>query len=806
MRGIMFSSFSSQRGLILLLIAFILLVGIVSADLPIPVFTSNVTSGDIPVAVQFNNTMDETIPPIFVNWSFGDGNFDNETVLELQNVTYTYSVVGSYSVSLEITDISGTNITTINNYITANPQPPVATFDQNSTGGVELVTVQFNDTSTNSPDSWIWLFNNQTGNNTPVIFSTDKNPLWNFGIGNFSIQVTSTNAGGSNTSIQNAWVNVTEHPPVAAFTLNPSTGTAPLMLTLNDTSTYNPTSNYYGAQNVTGNNTWIRIGSTANLTVTLDFGLWNINETVSNSGGSNISASQQVNVTAPFLTGGFHANATSGHVPVTVSFTDESTNATGWHYTFGDGNSSTSQNPVFTYNIIGVYTVVQTVISPYLTNTTTKTNYITILPQIPVASFTKNTTGGLFPVAVQFNDTSTNIPTSWAWTFGDGGSSSVQNATHTYSSGGAYTVSLTATNAGGSSTPATATITVRNSTVSGFSGNLTSGLFPLTVQFNRTVPNDNATMWNWTPGDGSWSNTTVADLGNLSHTYSTGGTYTVRLIAQNPYYSNTTTLTNYILVENSTVSGFAGTPRGGLVSVTVVFNLSLPNNNATYVNWTFGDGAVANLTSPVSFNTSHTYTLGGTYTVTESAANPYFTNITTMTGYILATNPTVTGFTSMFVTVPFNITHPENLNASYVNWTFGDGTVANITSPFNTTHTYTTPGAYNVTETVSNPYYSASLMIPNYVVLIDSKTVFLASLDPPGPITGNHPYSLVMTDTSTGTPFTQCQIQWGDGTGENNCGTTLVHQYQLAGMYPINLAITDYGQRTSYNQTMAFIY
>ncbi len=51
-----------------------------------------------------------------------------------------------------------------------------------------------------------------------------------------------------------------------------------------------------------------------------------------------------------------------------------------------------------------------------------------------------------------FTDSSTNIPTSWSWTFGDGGTSSSQSPSHSYTTSGVYTVALTATNATGSNT------------------------------------------------------------------------------------------------------------------------------------------------------------------------------------------------------------------------------------------------------------------------------------------------------------------------------------------------------------------
>ena len=68
----------------------------------------------------------------------------------------------------------------------------------------------------------------------------------------------------------------------------------------------------------------------------------------------------------------------------------------------------------------------------------------------PVAAFTGTPTSGTVPLTVQFTDQSTNSPTSWAWTFGDGGTSTAQNPSHQYTATGTYTVSLTATNSYGS--------------------------------------------------------------------------------------------------------------------------------------------------------------------------------------------------------------------------------------------------------------------------------------------------------------------------------------------------------------------
>ena len=71
-------------------------------------------------------------------------------------------------------------------------------------------------------------------------------------------------------------------------------------------------------------------------------------------------------------------------------------------------------------------------------------------PAAPTANFTASATSGVAPLNVQFTDTSTGSPTSWAWTFGDGGTSTARNPSHQFADAGTYTVTLTATNSLGS--------------------------------------------------------------------------------------------------------------------------------------------------------------------------------------------------------------------------------------------------------------------------------------------------------------------------------------------------------------------
>ena len=148
----------------------------------------------------------------------------------------------------------------------------------------------------------------------------------------------------------------------------------------------------------------------------------------------------------------FSGNPTSGNAPLTVYFTDTSTGSpTSWSWTFGDGGTSTAQNPSHQYTSANQYTVSLTATNAAGQDTETKTNYITVTAgQPPVANFSGNPTSGYAPLTVAFTDLSTNSPTSWSWTFGDGGTSTAQNPSHQYTTANQYTVSLTATNQYGS--------------------------------------------------------------------------------------------------------------------------------------------------------------------------------------------------------------------------------------------------------------------------------------------------------------------------------------------------------------------
>ncbi len=146
----------------------------------------------------------------------------------------------------------------------------------------------------------------------------------------------------------------------------------------------------------------------------------------------------------------FSVNETSGTAPVTVAFTDTSEDGSEdiyqWLWEFGDGNTSSLQNPQHDYPIPGTYTVSLTVTSEDGADTEIRTDLISVEALPPVAAFSVSSTAGDAPLTVTFSDDSTQgtgTINQWAWDFGDGNISTESSPEHIYTEPGEYTVSLT---------------------------------------------------------------------------------------------------------------------------------------------------------------------------------------------------------------------------------------------------------------------------------------------------------------------------------------------------------------------------
>jgi len=239
-------------------------------------------------------------------------------------------------------------------------------------------------------------------------------------------------------------------------------------------------------------------------------------------------------------TASFTASKTTATVNETISFTNSSLEGHSFKWEFGDGTTSTEENPSHAYVSSGTYIVKLTVYSKKEKKSDDATVNITVTDLVPVANFSFSGAGGNAPCTVSFTNSSTNA-TSYSWDFGDGGTSIETNPQHTYTSGGTFTVQLTATGNGGTNS-ISKTVNISNPVgpVASFTYSGAGNFAPCTVTFTNT--SQNATSYSWNFGDGGSSTAT-----NPTHTYTSGGTFTVQLTATGTGGSNSTSQTVNIL-------------------------------------------------------------------------------------------------------------------------------------------------------------------------------------------------------------------------------------------------------------------
>ena len=241
----------------------------------------------------------------------------------------------------------------------------------------------------------------------------------------------------------------------ANYTISNVTGTAPSIVQFTDTSTTTAaTIDSWSWDFGDGN-----ISSSQNPTHTYEIpGTYSANLTITNTSLSLVSTKLS-NITVYRLPDAdFSAWNTAGNAPHTTYLYDTSTNLNPGPYTyywdFGDGNTSTEQNTYFTWNITGTYDINHCITDSVTTACNNRTAYVTVGTAVvaPVASFYGGPQLGAPPLQVFFTDVSTNTPTGWNWSHGDGTYSIIQNPTHWYNKSGFYTVGLTASNGAGSNT------------------------------------------------------------------------------------------------------------------------------------------------------------------------------------------------------------------------------------------------------------------------------------------------------------------------------------------------------------------
>lgn len=686
---------------------------------------------------------------------------------------------------------------------------------------------------------------NQSGMDTSTMSFS-----WDFGNGGVSNvgnpSVTYTNTGTSDTSYvitlyaQNAFGcmdtlvdTITIHPdPIAQLTLLNNTNCAPYTI---DTASVSAIT-YPNANDVY---TWEVLDMSGNILST-QAGLNNLTYTLVNDGDSvNI----RLIVTSPFgcqndtaeslfytienPVAGFSMSADSACSAVGLNITDTSTAGVS-HEWYVDGVLfSTVQNPFITLSNSGttgdsVYQITLIITAGSgCTDTTSQT--VTVWPNPTVAY---SATEVCLGTATQFTDLSTGDAsiTSWVWNFGDGTSDTTENPSHTYGAPGEYMIYHSVTDARGCFHAISDTITVRPLPVAEFGivsscgvdticSNLPTTFFDLS---SIVTGGGNITNLSWdVDGDG------VTDYtgDSISHTFPTGGTATVQLIAETEY-GCPDTIQHSFFIQSPPNADFALDTNYGCGPLLV----NATNNSTGYItsyHWeVFADDGAGNR---IVLYTANTATAGTFPTLQPSQLRDttYYIELTVgnccgfdtaMHTAVVRSNPGAgilpdnnLGCSPM--AVEFQLDGQVTGNPTYLTIDYGDGTTDSISRQpliLPNGDTAFVWGAQNHNFVYSGPNLDTTFTVTLYAhnpcgvdtasVNITVRRATVNAFINAFPRSGCAPLTVTFANASyRGQNFSWC-LDYDTITGNCNqpaVGDTLTYTYQTAGTYVVALFAND---------------
>ena len=326
---------------------------------------------------------------------------------------------------------------------------------------------------------------------------------------------------------------------------------------------------------------------------------------------------------------------TAGCFPLDVTFTELIRNAKEYIWDFGDGTpqlgplpATTGYTQSHTFNNVGTYRVMLIAIDPASCNIR-DTSYVNIkvgdLRANLRLSFGKS--GACTALDYQFNNLSTTLPvrpftpTSFIWDFGDGSPQVVaglNSILHTFPAVGSYNVKLILNDTAYCNNPETLdTVVSVAANVEAKFETSPVGCAPYKGIFNNTSIGGQTFQWDFGDPSSGADNTSI--LNSTTHLYASPGTYTIRMIANDPNTCNKTDDTTVtIIVYDKPTANFSYTPLVPVENTPNIFT-NLSSANAVKFKWIFGDGDTLATTSRSTVE--HQYNKTGTFNACLVAFN-----------------------------------------------------------------------------------------------------------------------------------------------------------------------------------------
>ncbi len=392
---------------------------------------------------------------------------------------------------------------------------------------------------------------------------------------------------------------------------------------------------------------------------------------------------------------------------LSVAFNSNISDGNNLLWNFGDGNTSTEENPTHVYQNFGQYTVTLSA-SNDCGDSLHQQNII--ITSAPSANFSSNVNQICFGESVQFINNSSASASSFLWTF-EGGSpatSTERNPSVTYNASGSYDVTLVVSNNNGSDD-----LVIENYITVDPSVSSTFGYSQDSLTFTGNFTGSAGSNLLWTFGDG-----TSSTVSNPTKIYADYGTYTVQLIAQNACGIDTSAKQVFMYVTPS--AGFVASSLFKCVGDSIQFQ---NNSEGPYTEllWRFegGEPATSNEENPLIF-----YNTKGVFNVQLVASNPLSSDTLTLESLIEIESTPVAKFDILLNNLDLTLTYTGG-NASVYSWDFGDGSSSSEQNP---QHTYGLPGEYFIKLEVTNSCGKDSLT-ERVVIFPVSTNDFSSKLD-----------------------------------------------------------------------------
>jgi gliding motility-associated-like protein len=642
-----------------------------------------------------------------------------------------------------------------------------ANFTASPVSGCAPIVVNFTDASTGGATSWDW----DLGNGT---HSTNQHPSTAYlQAGTYTVRLTVSNGSQTNTKTVTNYITVYAAPDVSFRASDSLLSCAPKTVAF----TSSVVSGASGAVQYLWDFGDGTTGTTANPAHTYTgSGAYNVSLVATNSAGcvSSLTKNSYIQTTNRPTAGFTVSGTTACSLPAQVSFTNTSSTAASYNWSFGDGSTATVASPTHGYAQPGTYTV-RLIAANGTGCSDTSVQTITVVNNQISANFSAPATACVNS-PVQFTNTSVPTPVGITWHYGDGTTSYDLSPAKIYTAPGTYTVSLTVSN-NGCSADKTQAITIFPLPVPVITATPAASCnLPMTVSFSGSP---SGTAYNWTFGDGGTSTAATP-----VHTYNAYGSYAATLTLTDAAGCVGTSAP--VTVQSIPATLDVSVTGSRCVSAVLSFSgTTVPAQTGTSIQWQFGDGSTATTTGP----TTHTYPTAGTYTLIATATLPSGCVAVDTQLIQIGTKPT-----SSFTASPLQVCTGQQIffantstGATSYLWDFGNGDSSINQQPVKV---YEAPGTYSITLYANNNGCIESFVRSNYITVTGPTAQFAPVINCANKLT------VSFTNTSAGAT----SYLWDFGDGTTSVASAPTHTYATYGTFKVWLTAINGSCQSTHSQ------